>query len=107
ENAAGQAEIGRNRQREAEFGGLGDQGPAAEAVVGRDVARPGPADLEAAEVLAAEEETIDDAILPAAERRDLPDTGRQGQHGVAIAEPALQGNVEIAVEAGAQVGDVA
>ena len=63
EGAAGQADIGRNRQREVQFGRLGPDEPPAQRVAGDRIVRAGAADLEAAQVVATQEEPVDDLLL--------------------------------------------
>ena len=65
EGAPAQAKIGRNRQRKAQFGGLRPDEAATQRRVGHEVMRAGAPSLEAAQIVAAQEEPVDDFLTAA------------------------------------------
>src|SRR5208337_1406921 len=73
-----------------------DQAPA-QGIAGDSIVRPGAADLEAAQVVAAQEETVDDLLLLALVPQVTP-TGGQREPPVAVAGEPIQRNEILAVD---------
>ena len=88
EGSTGQPDIGRNRQREAQLSRLRPDEPAAQAVTTDHRVRPRAAGFEAAQIVAAEEEPVDDVFL-VAEIEQVPGTRRESDAPVRASHQAI------------------
>src|SRR5208283_4942705 len=88
-----QTQIRRNRQRKAKFRCLGPDEPASQRLIGLLIVRTGATGLKAAQIVAAQEETVDDFLFAARQQNHVAGARPDLDAPIRVAELSFQWNV--------------